>query len=86
MKKSKHQYKYSLHRIQRAREYLVNEKFVHEILKGGTGNIFDEIKKLRGNIRMSSSTIDGEVGSINIANHFADQYKRLFNQKGRMTN
>ena len=49
------------------------------ILKGCV-NIFEEVKKYRGKVKKCSSTIDGEVGANNIANHFAGIYKKLYNQ------
>ena len=80
MRQSKHQYKYALRRIQRARNKIPNDKFADGILQGGV-NIFQEIKKFRGKVKTCSSTIDGEVGATNIANHFADIYKQLYNQR-----
>jgi hypothetical protein len=79
MRESKHQYKYALRRVQRGSNTIQKDNFVSAILKGGT-NIFDEIKKHRGKVNKCSSTIDGEVGSANIANHFAGIYKKLYNQ------
>ena len=79
MRESKHQYKYALRRVQRAGSKIQNDKFVSGILQGGV-NIFEEIKKFRGKVKNCSSTIDGEVGATNIANHFADIYKKLYNQ------
>ena len=79
MRDSKHQYKYALRRVQRASNTIQNDKFVTGILKGGV-DIFKEIKKYRGKVKNCSSTIDGEVGAANIADHFAGIYKNLYNQ------
>ena len=79
MRQSKHQYKYALRRIQRASNKIQNDKFADGILQGGV-NIFEEIKKYRGKVKTCSSSIDGEVGATNIANRFADIYKKLYNQ------
>ena len=87
MHQSKHQYKYALRRVQRARNKIQNDKFATGLLSGGV-NIFTEIKKFRGITKGCSSTVDGEVGASNIANNFADQYKKLYNQAetgGRLT-
>ena len=79
MKESKMQYKYAVRRLKRARNFIQNDKFVQDLLKEGK-NIFGEIKKFRGKSRVCSSTIDGVVGSVNIAEHFAGIYKDLYTQ------
>ena len=79
MRYSKHQYKYALRRVQRASNSIQNDKFLSKVIKGDV-NIFDEIKKFKGKVKKWSSTIDGEVGANNIARHFADIYKNLYNQ------
>ena len=80
MKHTKHQFKYALRRVQRACNNIQNDKFLAEVLKGGV-NIFEEIKRHRGNVKKCSSTIDGEVGAHNIAGHFAGIYSHLYNQE-----
>ena len=77
MKSSKHQFRYAIRRLQKAQNNLQRDKFMTKILKGGSG-IFDEIKKFRGHSKKCSSTIDGEVGSTNIANLFANIYIKTF--------
>ena len=79
MRDSKHQYKYALRRVQRARHKIQNDMFLTSIMHGGV-NIFEEIKKYRGKVKNCSSTIDGEIGAPNIAEHFAGKYKQLYNQ------
>ena len=82
MKSSKHQFRYAIRRLQKAQNNLQRDKFMTKILKGGS-SIFDEIKKFRGHSKKCSSTIDGEVGSTNIANLFANIYKDLYNKDGQ---
>ena len=77
MHQSKHQYKYALRRVQRAKNKIQNDKFATGLLAGGV-NIFTEIKKFRGITKGCSSTLDGEVGASNIANNFADQHNKLY--------
>ena len=79
MRHSRHQYKYALRRVQKATEKIQNDKFINSLLKGGI-DIFQEIKKFRGKSGKCSSTIDGEVGAANIANHFSDIYRGLYNK------
>ena len=56
-----------------------NSKFVNSILRGGV-NIFNEIKKFRGLSKQCSSRIDEEIGSQDIASHFANIYSELYNR------
>ena len=79
MRDSKHQYKYALRRVQRAKNKIQNDMFLTSIMQGGV-NIFKEIKKYRGKVKNCSSTIDGEIGATNIAEHFAGKYEQLYNQ------
>ena len=79
MKYSKNQYKFAVRRLKRAQAKVQNDKFVSSIINGGV-NIFSEIRKFRGNSTSISSRIDNEVGSENIANHFATIYSELYNR------
>ena len=78
MKESKLQYKYAIRRLKRANQNIQNDKFIQSIIEGGS-NIFAEIKRFRGKSSNCSSRIDGEVGSTDIANRFADIYSQLYN-------
>ena len=78
MKESKLQYKYAIRRLKRANQNIQNDKFIQSIIQGGS-NIFAEIKRFRGKSSNCSSRIDGEVGSTDIANRFADIYSQLYN-------
>ena len=79
MKRNKCKYKYAIRRLKRANQSIQNDKFVQGLLQGGA-SIFQEIKKFRGQTRNLSSTIDNEVGSQNIADHFADTYSELYSK------
>ena len=79
MRETKMQYKYAVKRLKRAGNSIQNEKFVQDMLKGGK-NIFKEVKKFRGKPKMCSSSIDGVVGSENIASHFAGIYSDLYSK------
>ena len=78
-RQSKMQYKYAVRRLKRTRNTLLQDKFIDTLLDGGT-NIFKEIKKFRGQNRVISSCIDGEVGAQNIANHFSGIYSELYSR------
>ena len=79
MRHSSNQYKYAVRRLKRANDKIQNDKFLNSIRGGGVA-IFEEIKKFRGSSKTCSSRVDEEVGSSNIANHFAGIYSRLYNQ------
>ena len=78
MKSSRAQYKYAIRRLKKSTEQVQNNAFLASILQGKSGNIYKEIKKFRGQQRTVSSRIDGEVGSKQIADHFADKYQDLY--------
>ena len=78
MKISRRQYKYAVRRLKRCEDKLKNEKFLNSLLEND-GNFFQELRKLRGKSCNMSSCIDGQVGSENIANKFAENYKELYN-------
>ena len=79
MKLSKTQYKYAVRRLKRCNDAIQNRKFLSS-LEGGGCNIFKEIRKYRGQCQTYSSRIDEEVGSANIASHFAGIYSELYNR------
>ena len=78
MKHAKLQYKYALRRLKKCNDIIQNEKFLKGVLHDGS-NFFNEIRKSRGKNRVVSSRIDSEVGSQNIAQHFANTYRELYN-------
>ena len=80
MKSSKAQYKYAVRRLKKSAEQIQNSKFLESLLDGKSGNIYKEIKKFRGEQKTVSSRIDDEVGSENIANHFAFKYSDLYSK------
>ena len=73
MRSSKNQYKKAVRRLKRVNDKIIGNKFLASVIEGDC-NIFQEIRKLRGSSTTYSSRIDNEVGSSNIANHFANIY------------
>ena len=76
----KAQYKYAIRRLNKSAEQVEHNAFVSSILHGESGNIYQEIKKFRGQQKTVSSRIDEVVGSKHIADHFADKYKDLYSK------
>ena len=64
--------------MKRCSDQIRNERLA-ECLLNSNGNIFQEIKKIRGKTSNFSSRIDGEVGCDRITNHFASIYSKLYN-------
>ena len=79
MKQSKNQYKYAIRRLKNAGEKVQNDKFVNSLLDKKV-SIFKEIKKYRGTSKGMSNRVDDEVGCSNIANHFVDIYREIYNK------
>ena len=79
MKHSKRQYKYAVRRLKRCNDTIQNDKFLAGVVNGGC-DIFKEVRKFRGKSNTASSRIDDEVGSKNIASHFAGIYSELYNR------
>ena len=74
IKQSKTQSKFAVRSLKRCVDKIKFDRFVSGLLEKGA-NFFQEIQKARGIHSIFSSRIDEEVGSQNIANHFADMYK-----------
>ena len=77
---TKMQYHYAVRRLRRATEKLQNDDFVKSITNKGGGSIFTELKKFRGSTKKCSNNIDGNTGSADIANHFANIYSDLYSK------
>ena len=60
-----------------AAEALKRNKLVDAILSGEQ-NIFDEIKKMKGNTSTESTRIDGLTDHNEIADHLKSQYEALY--------
>ena len=81
MKNHRKQVRFAVRRLKQCQNALQNDTLVSKLLSGkGSGNIFDEIRKLRGQISSPSSHIDNEVGQENISNRFADIYSELYSK------
>ena len=78
-RQSKMRYKYAVRRLKRSKNNLLQDRFMESLLAGGV-NIFQEIKRFRGQKKVISNCIDGEVGSQNISNHFSGIYSDLYSK------
>ena len=81
MKLARKQYSYAVRRLKRCNEIIQNNKFLDGLVnRNNNCDIFKEIRKFRGSQKTSSSRIDDQTGSSNIANHFAGIYSALYNR------
>ena len=56
------QYKYAVRRLKRGMEGIQNDKCMNGVLNGGQ-DIFAVIKKIRGNVKVTSNCVDVATGS-----------------------
>ena len=77
MRKSRNQFKCAKRMCINAAEALKRNKLVDAILSGDQ-NIFDEVKKMRGNTNSEATRIDGLTDNNEIADHLKSQYEALY--------
>ena len=70
MRLSRKQFKYAVRRLKRCSDRIRNENLADSLFNDG-GNIFQEVKKLRGGSKTFSSRIDDKVSPHDMADHFA---------------
>ena len=75
---AKKQYMYAVRRYKRREESLRRQKMADAICENNTRDFFREIRKVKSK-RASAPSIDGIVDTQEIAQHFAEKYKTLFN-------
>ena len=80
MKRTKAQYHYSIRRCKNAVHEIRNDKLVEALTSGDT-DLFKEVKKYRESKKEVATVVDENIGPQNIANHFGNQYKNLYNQQ-----
>ena len=78
MKQSSKQYKFAVRRLKRCSDKLQKERLA-QCLLNSKGNIFNEVKKIRGKSINYSRQIDEHVGAEKISNHFSSIYGKLYN-------
>ncbi len=82
MCQTRNRFKYAKRRCQNAVDKIKRDKLVQAALDGNC-NIFEELRKIRGhNKPHTASKIDGISGDSDIAEHFKDIYKELYNRTG----
>ena len=80
MKHTRNLFHYSVRKVKKNREKIEQDNMLVSFLDGKVTNLVKKLKKQRSNGKdKSPSLIDGHVGKVNIANHFASKYAALYN-------
>ena len=81
MRISKNNFKLAKRKCVNAAEVIKRDKFMEACISGDK-NMFQELKKMRNKGSNCSSKIDSKTSPEDIADHFSDIYKELFNRTG----
>ena len=81
MKFSRNQFIYARRKCLRAVEASKRDKFIAACLKGNK-NLFDELNKIKKSNLSGPSKIDGLTNPDEIADHFGEAYKKIYNREG----
>ena len=78
-KKTKREYHYAVRRHKNQIKDHRNEKMAEAIITGSQRNLWYELKKMRGKMKLNPPHIDGQSCSKDICTIFHDKYKDLYN-------
>ena len=81
MKISRSNFKRAKKKCVNAAEKIKRDKFTEACLNGDK-DMFEELKKLKGKSDSFSTKVDGKNTPEEIADHFSDVYKELYNRTG----
>ena len=80
MKHTRNQYHYAVRRVKKNALKIEQENMLISFLDGKAPNLIKELKSQRSDFKPKGiSNIDGKVGNVNIADHFASKYFNLYN-------
>ena len=80
MKNTRNKYHYAIRFVKKQESEIRKNKLLQECLGGRVNDILKQIKSSRKNKSACSKNIDGVSGVKNIASHFNDIYKGIYNQ------
>ena len=86
MKKTRNVYHQILRKVKKAEQTIREDKFINNIMNGRTGNILQEIKKMRNTGKSPTNTVDNKSDPPSIANHFQEIYKNIYNTHNSSVN
>ena len=80
MKRARAQYHFSVRRCKTAVNEIRNNKLVGALIAGDK-DLFEAVKEYRESTKEVATVVDNNIEPHNIANHFGQQYKNLYNQQ-----
>ena len=78
-KHCRNKYKYAIRKVKNLELSMRKNKFLDACLNNKVNDILQEIKTLRSPSTKSANVIDGQTNSDDIANHFKNIYKDIYN-------
>ena len=79
MKTTRNKYHYALRKVKKQEEAIRKNKFLQACLNNKIEDIFSELKSMRSKGSQISKVIDGKNQQPEIAEHFKDIYKQIYN-------
>jgi len=78
MRRTRAAYHYSIRKVKRDEDTLINERFADSIINNDARDFWSEMKRIRSNKAGKSRIVDGQTENNNIAKLFADKYRELY--------
>ena len=78
-KHCRHKYHYAIRGLKKKEKELRLAKLAESVAQNDSRNIWKELRKIKGNSKVSPPNIDGKTSNKDINNLFAEKYKKLFN-------
>ena len=80
MRSTRHKYHYAIRKVRNVEKEIRKDKMLQDSLNGKVNDILKHIKSLRKTNKGYVNNIDGVRGSEEIASHFSDIYKDIYNR------
>ena len=80
MKRTRNKYHYAIRRVKKNIDSIKNEKFLEQSVRKNPNELLQEFKKIKNAKKTKVNSIDGHHSDKEIAEHFANLYKNLYNK------
>ena len=81
MRFTRNQFRYARRKCLKAVETIKRDRFIEASMKGDR-DLFEELNKIKKSNRMGPSKMDGKSNADDIADHFGEIYKTIYNREG----
>ena len=81
MKFTRNQFRLARRKCVKAVETIKRDRFIEASMKGGR-DMFEELNKIKKANRAGPSKMDGKTNADDIADHFGEIYKNIYNREG----